>query len=77
MIIDASVRRQFRLQSSLFLILFVITLGLLAWLSQQHTLTIDLSKNPGDMLHDYMAGKRQRYLSKCTPEIFNSCFVFL
>ncbi|MEM7646697.1 MAG: DUF3667 domain-containing protein, partial [Pseudomonadota bacterium] len=24
---------------------------------------LDLSQNPGEMLHDYMAGKRQRYLS--------------
>lgn len=50
MIIDASVRRQFRLQSSLFLVLFVIVLGLLAWLSQRHTVTIDLSANQRNSL---------------------------
>lgn len=45
MIINDKVRRQIRLQSSLFLGLFVIIIGILAWLTQLNPLTIDLSKN--------------------------------
>ncbi len=45
MIINDKVRRQIRLQSTLFLGLFVIIIGILAWLTQLNPLTIDLSKN--------------------------------
>lgn len=52
MIINSNVRRQIRLQSGLFLVLFLATIGLLAWLSQLYSISIDLSKNERNSLSD-------------------------
>ncbi len=52
MIIDAKVRRQLRLQSSLFLLLFVTSLALVAWLSTIYPASIDLSKNQRNSLSE-------------------------
>jgi len=52
MIIDAGVRRQIRLQSGLFLVFFLITIALLAWLSQLYSIRIDLSSNERNSLSD-------------------------
>ena len=52
MIIDAKFRRQLRLQSSLFLLLFVATFGLVAWLSTLFPVSIDLSKNQRNSLSE-------------------------
>jgi len=43
--IDSRLRWQFRLQSSLFVVLFLALMGLLAWLSQLNPLSIDLTAN--------------------------------
>jgi len=51
-IINSSVRRQIRLQSGLFLVLFLATMALLAWLSQLYSLSIDLSANARNSLSD-------------------------
>ena len=56
MIINSNVRRQIRLQSGLFLVLFLATIGLLAWLSQLYSISIDLSKNERNSL----SGESQR-----------------
>ncbi len=50
--INSKTRLQLRLQSSLFLGLFLIAVGILAWLSQLNTLTIDLSKNARNSLSE-------------------------
>ena len=41
--INARIRSQLRFQSGLFMLLFLATLGLLAWLSQLHPLAIEYS----------------------------------
>jgi ABC-type uncharacterized transport system involved in gliding motility auxiliary subunit len=48
--IDSRLRWQFRLQSSLFVVLFLALMGLLAWLSQLNPLTIDLTANQRNSL---------------------------
>ena len=48
--IDSRLRWQFRLQSSLFVVLFLALMGLLAWLSQLNPLSIDLSANQRNSL---------------------------
>ena len=48
--IDSRLRWQFRLQSSLFVILFLALMGLLAWLSQLNPLSIDLTANQRNSL---------------------------
>lgn len=48
--IDSRLRWQFRLQSSLFVVLFLAFMGLLAWLSQLNPLTIDLTANQRNSL---------------------------
>ena len=50
MIIDARTRWQIRLQSGLFILLFLCALGLLAWLSNLYSVSIDLSKNERNSL---------------------------
>lgn len=50
MIIDARARWQIRLQSGLFIILFLCALGLLAWLSTLYSVSIDFSKNERNSL---------------------------
>jgi ABC-type uncharacterized transport system involved in gliding motility auxiliary subunit len=48
--IDSRLRWQFRLQSSLFVVLFLALMGLLAWLSQLNPLSIDLTANQRNSL---------------------------
>ncbi len=50
MIINDKIRQQIRLQSSLFLGLFFIVIGILAWFSHIHPISIDLSKNARNSL---------------------------
>ncbi|MFV2031649.1 MAG: GldG family protein [Gammaproteobacteria bacterium] len=50
MIIDARIRWQIRLQSGLFILLFLFALGLLAWLSKLYSVSIDLSANERNSL---------------------------
>ncbi len=71
MIVNAALRRQIRLQSSLFLILFVIVLGLLAWLSQIYSLDIDLSANQRNSLSQ----ESQRLLSSIDKPLKITLFV--
>ena len=40
---DARQRLQYRLQSGVFLILFIALLAALGWLSERHAISIDLS----------------------------------
>ena len=47
---DSRVRLQFRIQSGLFLLLFVALLAVLAWLSNRYPLTIDMSANQRNSL---------------------------
>ena len=47
---DSRVRFQFRIQSGLFLLLFVALLVVLAWLSNRYPLTIDMSANQRNSL---------------------------
>ncbi len=71
MIVNASLRRQMRLQSSLFLVLFVAVLGLLAWLSQLYSLDIDLSANQRNSLSQ----ESQRLLSSIDKPLKITLFV--
>lgn len=48
--INDKIRWQIRLQSSLFLGLFLIVIGILAWLTQLYPISIDLSKNQRNSL---------------------------
>jgi len=48
--IDSRLRWQFRLQSSLFVVLFLAFMGLLAWLSQLNPLSFDLTANQRNSL---------------------------
>lgn len=48
--INARIRNQLRFQSGLFMLLFLATLGLLAWLSQLNPLVIDLTTNQRNSL---------------------------
>mgnify|MGYP002632355077 CR=1 FL=1 len=50
MIFNRQSRRRIRLQSSLFLILFLVVMGLLAWLSNLYSVSIDLSANERNSL---------------------------
>lgn len=50
MIIDARTRWQIRLQSGLFILLFLCALGLLAWLSKLYSVSIDLTTNERNSL---------------------------
>ncbi len=50
MIFDTRARWQIRLQSGLFVILFLCALGLLAWLSKLYFVSIDLSENERNSL---------------------------
>ena len=50
MIVDKTVRRNIRLQSTLFIVLFLSMMALLAWLSQLYSVSIDLSKNERNSL---------------------------
>ena len=50
MMVDSGLRWQLRLQSGLFVILFLAFMGLLAWLSQLNPLSIDLTKNQRNSL---------------------------
>jgi ABC-type uncharacterized transport system involved in gliding motility auxiliary subunit len=48
--LNSRVRLQIRVQSSIFLLLFVALLALLAWLSQRYPVTIDMSTNQRNSL---------------------------
>jgi ABC-type uncharacterized transport system involved in gliding motility auxiliary subunit len=48
--VDSRVRLQFRLQSGLFLVLFVALLAVLAWLTNRYPYTIDMSANQRNSL---------------------------
>ena len=48
--VDSRVRLQFRLQSGIFLLLFVALLAVLAWLSNRYPYTIDMSANQRNSL---------------------------
>ena len=48
--INEKTRLRLRLQSTLFLGLFLIVIGIIAWLTQLHPITIDLSKNARNSL---------------------------
>ena len=48
--LNSSNRLQLRLQSGVFLLLFVAVLVLLAWLSQLYTVSIDMSSNQRNSL---------------------------
>ena len=48
--VNPRTRLNYRLQSGLFLILFIILLGLSAWLSQQFSVQFDLSSNQRNSL---------------------------
>jgi len=48
--IDSRLRWQFRLQSGLFVVLFLALMGLLAWLSQLNPFSIDLTANQRNSL---------------------------
>jgi ABC-type uncharacterized transport system involved in gliding motility auxiliary subunit len=50
--IDSRLRWQFRLQSGIFIVLFLAVMGLLAWLSQLSPLSIDLTANQRNSLSD-------------------------
>ena len=52
MMIDPRLRWQFRLQSGLFVVLFLTVMGLLAWLSQLNPLSIDLTANQRNSLSE-------------------------
>ena len=48
--VDARSRWQYRVQSAVFVVLFVILLGVLAWLSQRFNVAFDLSSNQRNSL---------------------------
>ena len=48
--INSRLRWQIRLQSGLFIVLFLVAMGLLAWLSQLNPLSIDLTANQRNSL---------------------------
>ncbi len=48
--VDARSRWQFRVQSAVFVVLFIVLLGVLAWLSQRFNVAIDLSSNQRNSL---------------------------
>ena len=48
--VDSRSRRQYRIQSGVFLLLFITLLGLAAWLSNRFPLTVDLSSNQRNSL---------------------------
>ena len=50
MLLASRLRWQFRLQSGLFVVLFLATMGLLAWLSQLNPMSIDLTANQRNSL---------------------------
>ena len=50
MILNKATRRNIRLQSTLFVVLFLFAMGMLAWLSQLYSVSIDLTKNERNSL---------------------------
>jgi ABC-type uncharacterized transport system involved in gliding motility auxiliary subunit len=50
MIMDKVARNKIRLQSIVFLILFLLVMGILAWFSQLYSVSIDLTKNQRNSL---------------------------
>ncbi len=50
--LNSRARLQIRLQSSIFLLLFVALLAVLAWLSNRHSVTFDMSANQRNSLSE-------------------------
>ncbi len=50
MIVDKATRNKIRLQSTVFLILFLLVMGVIAWFSQLYSVSIDLTKNQRNSL---------------------------
>jgi ABC-type uncharacterized transport system involved in gliding motility auxiliary subunit len=50
MIMDKTTRNKIRLQSTVFLVLFLLVMGILAWLSQLYSVSIDLTQNARNSL---------------------------
>ncbi len=48
--IDSRIRLQYRIQSGIFVLLFIALLGVLAWLSERHPLSFDMSANKRNSL---------------------------
>ena len=48
--VDSGTRLQFRLQSGIFLLLFIALLAVLAWLSNRYSYTVDMSANQRNSL---------------------------
>ena len=69
--LDSRVRLQLRLQSSVFLLLFVVLLALLAWLSNRYPVTIDMSANQRNSLSQ----ETQRLLQNVDAPITVRLFV--
>ena len=69
--LDSRVRLQLRLQSSVFLLLFVVLLALLDWLSNRYPVTIDMSANQRNSLSQ----ETQRLLQNVDAPITVRLFV--
>jgi ABC-type uncharacterized transport system involved in gliding motility auxiliary subunit len=50
MIVDKATRNNIRLQSTVFLVLFLLVMGIMAWFSQLYSVSIDLTKNQRNSL---------------------------
>ncbi len=48
--VDARSRWQYRVQSAVFVVLFIVLLGVLAWVSQRFNVAVDLSSNQRNSL---------------------------
>ena len=48
--VDSRTRLQFRLQSGVFLVLFIALIAVLAWLSNRYSYTVDMSANQRNSL---------------------------
>lgn len=71
MLLNNKTRLQLRIQSSLFIILFVAFIGLLAWLSTQYTFSIDLTANQRNSL----SSETRRLLDSIDKPVSITAFV--
>ena len=53
--VDARMRLQYRIQSGVFVVLFIAFLAVLAWISERYPLSIDMSANQRNSLSDETA----------------------
>ena len=68
MILDKATRRKIRLQSTLFLVLFLLVMAIIAWLTQLHSVSFDLTKNERNSLSAEsirLAQSLQQHRSRC------------